>query len=58
MVVAVLALSSCNNWFDVAPKEEYIDEDAVISSESAFRIGLNGIYRELPSSELFGTNLG
>ena len=29
MVVAVLALSSCNNWFDVAPKEEYIDEDAL-----------------------------
>ena len=47
MVVAVLALSSCNNWFDVAPKEEYIDEDALFSSESAFRNALNGIYTEL-----------
>ena len=58
MVVAVLALSSCNNWFDVAPKEEYIDEDALFSSESAFRNALNGIYTELRSSELFGSNLG
>ena len=56
MVVAVLALSSCNNWFDVAPKEEYIDEDALFSSESAFRNALNGIYTELRSSELFGSN--
>ncbi|WP_026207189.1 RagB/SusD family nutrient uptake outer membrane protein [Butyricimonas synergistica] len=57
IALALLLFSSCSDWFDVAPKEEYIDEEALFSSESAFRNAMNGIYTELRGRDLYGGNL-
>lgn len=53
----ILLFSSCSDWFDVAPKEDYIDEEALFSSESAFRNAMNGVYTEIRGRDLYGSNL-
>ncbi|MBC5620344.1 RagB/SusD family nutrient uptake outer membrane protein [Butyricimonas hominis] len=57
VVLSLLLFSACNDWFDVAPKEDYIDEEALFSSESAFRNAMNGIYTEIRDRDLYGANL-
>lgn len=54
MLILLCALSSCNNWFDVAPKETYMDEDNLFKQESAFRNAMNGIYTDLRSDDAYG----
>ena len=57
MIMAVLLLSSCNDWINEAPKTDYMGEKELFSSEDAFRNYLNGIYTQLRSPELYGNNL-
>lgn len=56
-LLAVWLFSSCSNWFDAPPKTQDIDEKTLFCNESAFRNALTGIYTELRSNELYGSNL-
>lgn len=50
-------LSSCSDWFDVAPKETYMDEKKLFKQESAFRNAMNGIYTDLRADDAYGLAL-
>lgn len=54
--VAMLTLSGCNNYLDVAPKSS-IPEEEMFSSEIGFRQALTGVYSTLASRSLYGDNL-
>ena len=49
-------MSSCNSWFEVEPKGDSSGAKT-FSNESAFRDYMNGIYTELRSTNLYGSNL-
>lgn len=49
--------SSCDQWFDIKPKNENIDQDKLFTNENAFLNGLAGIYTELRRPEIYGEHL-
>lgn len=55
-VILPLLLSACSNWLDVKPSNE-VDEEDLFNSGSGYRTALNGIYKDMSSSELFGREL-
>ncbi|WP_292270103.1 RagB/SusD family nutrient uptake outer membrane protein [Butyricimonas sp.] len=55
-VIIPLLLSACGNWLDVKPSNE-VDEEDLFNSGSGYRTALNGIYKDMSSSELWGREL-
>lgn len=51
-----MALSSCNDWLDVSPSDE-IKEEYLFETGNGYRTALNGIYRKMSTSDLYGRNL-
>lgn len=49
-------MSGCNEWLTVRPEEE-ISEDVLFESGEGFRNALNGVYRTIGSSDLYGREL-
>ena len=57
IVLVILFATSCDDWFDAAPKVPEMDEDTLFESESAFRNAMNGVYAQLRSQSLYGSHL-
>lgn len=53
LFLALMALSSCNNWLDVNPVTE-IRESKLYSSEEGYKEALNGAYIMLGDKSLYG----
>jgi len=55
-ILCCLFIISCNDYLDVQPEDEYLEED-VFSSEAGLNTALNGIYSNMTSSNTYGSNL-
>ena len=53
---ASLATVSCEKWLDVNPADEVTEED-LFKVGTGYRNALNGVYRILSSSSLYGREL-
>lgn len=51
-----LSLTSCENWLDVQPADTVTEED-LFKEGTGYRNALNGVYRDLSSTSLFGREL-
>lgn len=56
LMLAVVSFSSCSDWLDVNPSDE-IKEEFLFKSGDGFQTALNGIYRQMASFSLYGSNL-
>ena len=54
--IALWSLTGCTDWLDVQPVDQ-VAEEQMFTSEEGFRQGLNGVYVELCSSNLYGGDL-
>ncbi|MCI6618779.1 MAG: RagB/SusD family nutrient uptake outer membrane protein [Prevotella sp.] len=55
-LAALLALTSCEDWFDISAKSELKAED-LLSNEQGFRDALIGCYGTMKSENLYGAQL-
>lgn len=55
-VVLPLLLGACSNWLDVQPSNE-VEEGDLFNSGSGYRTALNGIYKDMSSTSLWGQEL-
>ena len=56
LLILPYILASCDSWLDVTPEDE-IEEKDLFSSGEGFRNALNGIYKSLSESDLYGKEL-
>ena len=56
LMLAVVSFSSCSDWLDVNPSDE-IKEEFLFENGDGFQTALNGIYRQMASFSLYGSNL-
>ncbi|WP_418991079.1 RagB/SusD family nutrient uptake outer membrane protein [Alistipes sp.] len=56
IAVLSLGLSSCENWLDIQPADTTVEED-LFKVGTGYRIALNGVYRQLSSTALYGQEL-
>lgn len=56
LTVSVVMFTSCNDWLDVRPTDRVL-EDEMFESQKGYQTALNGIYIELNSNTLYGSNL-
>ena len=54
--LVLFSLSSCSDWFEVEPENEIAKED-LFASYDGYRTALNGIYKTLSGTALYGQNL-
>lgn len=52
----LLSSASCTNWLDVTPKDT-IDEDDFFKVGTGYRNALNGAYKQMSSTSLYGREL-
>lgn len=55
-LAACFSLVSCENWLDVQPADTVTEED-LFKEGSGYRNALNGVFRDLSSTSLFGREL-
>lgn len=55
-VILPLILGACSNWLDVQPSNE-VEENDLFNSGSGYRTALNGIYKDMSSTSLWGQEL-
>ena len=55
-MVSLVLLTGCNDWLDVKPADKVL-EDEMFESQKGFQTALNGVYIELISNTLYGSNL-
>jgi hypothetical protein len=55
-ISAFILMVSCNDYLDVQPVDEYLEEN-VFTSENGIQTALNGIYSNMTSSNTYGGNL-
>ena len=55
-IVAIGFFTSCSDFLDVAPKDKVLEEDQY-KTEAGIHGALNGLYRQLISTSLYGANL-
>lgn len=53
---ALLSTVSCEKWLDVNPADEVTEED-LFKVGTGYRVALNGVYKNLSSSSLYGREL-
>ncbi|MDL2320651.1 RagB/SusD family nutrient uptake outer membrane protein, partial [Alistipes sp. OttesenSCG-928-B03] len=51
--ICLSGIYSCNDWLDVEPDDEMLEEK-LFSSGEGFRTALNGVYKQMASQELYG----
>lgn len=56
IVLIVIALTGCDKWLEVEPKNQVTD-GKLFSDYSGYRNALNGIYEKLSSQKLYGREL-
>ena len=52
VLLALLSLSSCNNWLDVE-LDNKVDDNKLFSSAEGFKEALAGVYSELSKQSLY-----
>lgn len=50
------ALGACTNWLDVAPDDQ-VNENTLFSKADGYRNALNGIYKNMSSTQMYGQAL-
>ena len=55
-IILPLLLGACSNWLEVQPSNE-VDEETLFNSGSGYRTALNGIYKDMSSTSLWGQEL-
>ena len=55
-IVAIGFFTSCSDFLDVAPKDKVLEEDQY-KTEAGIHGALNGLYRQLISTSLYGANM-
>ena len=55
-LLLVVSLSSCTKWLDVMPKD-IVDEEELLTSYLGYRNALNGVYRQMGSTGMYGKEL-
>lgn len=55
-IISVFVLTGCNDWLDVRPADKVL-EDEMFETQKGFETALNGVYIELVSNSLYGSNL-
>lgn len=53
MAAVAVGFSSCENWLDIQPADTVTEED-LFKEGAGYRVALNGVYRKLSSSALYG----
>ncbi len=56
LTLFILAFTSCNSWLDVTPQDT-VDEDALFSTGDGYRNVLNGVYKQMATSSMYGKEL-
>lgn len=56
LMMAAISFSSCSDWLDINPSDE-IKEEFLFNNGDGFQTALNGIYRQMASFSLYGSNL-
>lgn len=56
-ILLLLTAASCDKWFEVEPKGGGTSGTGVFDNEASFRDYMNGIYADLRSEALYGSNL-
>ena len=54
--MSFLMFTSCNSWLDVNP-QDIVDEEDLFKTGDGFRNVLNGVYKQMASSALYGQEL-
>lgn len=54
-IVAIGFFTSCSDFLDVSPKDKVLEEDQY-KTEAGIHGALNGLYRQLISTSLYGAN--
>ncbi|WP_018338747.1 RagB/SusD family nutrient uptake outer membrane protein [Butyricimonas synergistica] len=52
----IVFMSSCSDWLDVSPKD-IVDEDDLFTSYLGYRNALNGVYKQMGSTGMYGKEL-
>ena len=55
-IIFVLACTSCNSWLEVTPQDT-VDEDQLFATGDGYRNVLNGIYKQMATSSMYGQEL-
>lgn len=55
-VVSIFSLISCNDWLDIQPQDTTV-EDQLFETGDGFRNALNGVYRQMAGSNMYGKTL-
>lgn len=55
-IILLLILGACSDWLDVQPSNE-VEESDLFNSGSGYRTALNGIYKDMSSTSLWGQEL-
>ncbi|WP_018339378.1 RagB/SusD family nutrient uptake outer membrane protein [Butyricimonas synergistica] len=54
--IFILALTSCNSWLDITPQDT-VDEDKLFATGDGYRNVLNGVYKQMATSSMYGQEL-
>lgn len=52
----IVFMSSCSDWLDVTPKD-IVDEDDLFTSYQGYRNALNGVYKQMGATGMYGKEL-
>ncbi len=55
-LMLVVFMSSCTSWLDVMPKD-IVDEEDLLKSYLGYRNALNGVYKQMGSTGMYGKEL-
>ena len=55
-VLLPIMLSSCEQWLDVAPDDQ-VNEETLFANGDGYRNALNGVYRDMATTQMYGREL-
>ncbi len=56
-MLTIFTLSACDDWLDVSPKSQ-IEEEDHFSREGGYRDQLHGVYTQMTTEAMYGTQMG
>lgn len=55
-VVSIFSLTACNDWLDIQPQDTIVEEQ-LFETGDGFRNALNGVYKQMAGSNMYGKTL-
>lgn len=55
-VVSIFSLSGCSDWLDIQPQDTIVEEQ-LFETGDGFRNALNGVYKQMAGSNMYGKTL-